>query len=72
MNTLTPALDRFLTTMEFPAMKDDLIREGTRAGLAIADRAQLDRLPEQRYDGRLPVREALAAQADENAELVAA
>ncbi|MFE6996057.1 hypothetical protein ACFVAE_08890 [Microbacterium sp. NPDC057659] len=72
MNTLTPALDRFLTTMEFPAMKDDLIREGIRAGLAAEDRARLGRLPEQRYDGRLLVRAALAPRVDEAAEPVAA
>lgn len=71
MNTLTPALDRFLTTMEFPAMKDDLIREGRRDGLASADTARLGSLPDRRYDARFQVREALATSA-EDAGLVAA
>ncbi|REJ05682.1 DUF2795 domain-containing protein [Microbacterium bovistercoris] len=71
MNTLTPALDRFLTAMEFPAMKDDLIREGARDGLGSEDRARLDSLPEGRYDGRFHVHEALAT-STEDAGLVAA
>ena len=41
------ALDRFLRGMEYPATRDDLLREAARDGLGSDDRAVLARLPEQ-------------------------
>lgn len=54
-------LERFLTEMEYPATKDDLLREATRDGLDSADLAVLRALPEGGYDARRRVRDALAS-----------
>jgi hypothetical protein len=54
-------LERFLTGMEYPATKDDLVREAFRDGLAPADIAVLRTLPDGGYDARRRVRDALEA-----------
>jgi hypothetical protein len=46
---LPASLDRFLAEMEYPATRDDLLREATRDGLPAEDRALLQDLPEQNY-----------------------
>ncbi|MFS0853891.1 DUF2795 domain-containing protein [Microbacterium sp. 179-I 3D4 NHS] len=56
----SPALDRFLTTMEYPATKDDLLREARRDGLGADDRALLADLPEQSYSAAWHIRYRLA------------
>lgn len=61
MTTATSSLERFLTDMEYPATKDDLLREAFREGLTPADIAALDGLPEGGYDARRRVQDALAA-----------
>lgn len=42
-------LHRFLTGMEYPATKDDLIREATRDGLDADDLDALHALPQASY-----------------------
>ncbi len=56
------ALDRFLAGMEYPALRDDLLREAAREGLDADDRAQLESLPEQTYGAAWHVRYRLARQ----------
>jgi hypothetical protein len=60
--TLSAALDRFLTHMEYPATKDDFLREAAREGLDSSDRAQLHELPEQNYNAAWPLRLRLSEQ----------
>lgn len=48
--SLSPSLEKFLTEMEYPATRDDLLREAARDGLGADDRALLQDLPEQNYD----------------------
>jgi hypothetical protein len=64
------SLQRFLAGMEFPATKDDLVREAVRDGLDSGDIRMLMQLEHDSWDARWQVRLALAA-ADEEA-LVAA
>ncbi|MDQ0612413.1 hypothetical protein QF046_000054 [Microbacterium sp. W4I4] len=59
--TAVSALERFITDMEYPATKDDLVREASRDGLAAEDIAALRALPGDSYDARCRVRDALAA-----------
>lgn len=54
-------LERFLVEMEYPATKDDLLREAFRDGLDAADIAMLRALPNGGYDAGRRVRDALAA-----------
>lgn len=54
-------LERFLAEMEYPATKDDLVREASRDGLPAADISLLRALPDGGYDARCRVRDALAA-----------
>ncbi|MBO9624981.1 MAG: DUF2795 domain-containing protein [Microbacterium sp.] len=56
----SPALDRFLAGMEYPALRDDLLREAVREGLPADDRALLESLPEQSYSAAWQVRFRLA------------
>ncbi|MFJ4046292.1 DUF2795 domain-containing protein [Microbacterium sp. NPDC089987] len=46
------ALRRFLTEMEFPATKDDLLREAIRDGLDRDDIAALEQLRGHSYSAR--------------------
>jgi hypothetical protein len=57
---LSPALDRFLAGMEYPATRDDLLREATRDGLGDDERALLLELPEQNYSAAWHIRYRLA------------
>lgn len=60
---LSPALDRFLAEMEYPATRDDLLREAAHDGLAAEERAALAALPEQNYSAAWHIRARLARQA---------
>ncbi|MFK4850174.1 hypothetical protein ACI3KT_00940 [Microbacterium sp. ZW T6_19] len=53
---LSPMLDRFLAGMEYPALRDDLLREAAREGLCVEDRALLESLPEQSYSAAWHIR----------------
>ncbi|MDF2507031.1 MAG: hypothetical protein K0Q52_890 [Microbacterium sp.] len=57
---LSPTLDRFLADMEYPATRDDLLREATRDGLSADERAALAALPEQSYSAAWHIRYRLA------------
>jgi len=59
----SPALERFLAGMEYPALRDDLLREAAREGLPADDRAALESLPEQSYSAAWHIRYRLARQA---------
>lgn len=59
----SPSLDRFLADMEYPATKDDLLREAARDGLDPEDRAVLASLPAQSFSARWHIRYRLARQA---------
>lgn len=61
MTAPSSRLERFLSDMEYPATKDDLLREASRDGLAPSDIALLRALPDGGYDARRHVQEALAA-----------
>lgn len=56
----SPSLDRFLRSMEYPATRDDLLREAARDGLPADDRAALAALPEQSYSAAWSIRYRLA------------
>ncbi|SDM15127.1 DUF2795 domain-containing protein [Microbacterium azadirachtae] len=56
---LPSTLDRFLAGMEYPASRDDLMREALHDGLARADRDLLGTLPDGTYTARWHVRHAL-------------
>lgn len=60
---LSPTLDRFLAEMEYPATRDDLVREAARDGLSADDRAALSDLPEQSYNAAWYIRARLARRA---------
>ena len=64
---LSPTLDRFLADMEYPATRDDLLREAARDGLSADERATLAALPEQSYSAAWHIRYRLARQAFEEA-----
>jgi len=68
--SLSMSLQRFLAGMEFPATKDDLVREAVRDGLDSDDIRMLMQLDHDSYDARWQVRLALASPAE--AALVAA
>ena len=55
----SPALRRFLTEMEFPATKDDLLREAVRDGLDSTDIAALEQLRDHSFSARWQVVGAL-------------
>lgn len=57
---LSSALDRFLAGMEYPATRDDLLREAARDGLGTEDRTLLAGLPEQSYSAAWHIRYRLA------------
>lgn len=56
-------MSRFLADMEYPATRDDLVREATRDGLGPADIALLKELPEQSYSAGWHIRYRLGARA---------
>lgn len=60
---VSPALDTFLANMEYPATKDDLLREADRDGLDPRERARLEHLPEQSFSARWHIRYHLAHRA---------
>lgn len=53
---LSPALNEFLSDMEYPATKDDLVREATREGLIAEEREVLASLPGRSFDSGWDVR----------------
>ncbi len=55
----SPALARFLAEMEFPATKDDLLREAVRDGLDRDDIAALEQLRGHSYSARWQILTAL-------------
>nr|WP_314840749.1 DUF2795 domain-containing protein [uncultured Microbacterium sp.] len=56
-------LHRFLAGMEYPATRDDLLREAARDGLAADDRSMLAALPEQSFSAAWHIRAQLAGRA---------
>lgn len=54
--TPSTALDRFLANMEYPATRDDLLREARREGVAPDDRDLLSTLPEQSFSAAWHIR----------------
>ncbi len=58
---ISPTLDRFLAGMEYPATRDDLLREAARDGLPSNDLLTLSSLAEQSYGARWVIRRALAS-----------
>ncbi|MFC7789417.1 DUF2795 domain-containing protein [Microbacterium sp. MAHUQ-60] len=71
MAQATSDLEHFLAAMEYPATRDDLVREAVRDGLAFEDVRALRALPDGTYDARCRVRDALGAVAHEERLLVA-
>jgi len=61
--TLSTALDAFLADMEYPATRDDLLRESARDNLDASDRAVLAALPDQSFSARWHIRYHLAHRA---------
>lgn len=57
------SLDQFLSTMEYPATRDDLLREAARDGLDADGTAALAALPEQSYSAAWHIRYRLARHA---------
>ena len=57
------ALDRFLRDMEYPATRDDLLREAARDGLGSDDRAVLAQLPDQSFSAAWHIRYHLTRRA---------
>ncbi|WP_313479786.1 DUF2795 domain-containing protein [Microbacterium sp.] len=55
----SPDLRRFLTEMEFPATKDDLVREAIRDGLDRDDIAAIEQLRGYSYSARWQILTAL-------------
>ena len=58
---ISAELSVFLHDMEFPATKDDLLREAARDGVASVDVDLLQSLPDQSYSGGWHVRRHIAA-----------
>nr|WP_274635637.1 DUF2795 domain-containing protein [Microbacterium bovistercoris] len=58
---ISESLSRFLAEMEYPATKDDLLREGIRADLRRPDCERLESLPEISYHSAWSVRRELGA-----------
>ncbi|MFJ4017287.1 DUF2795 domain-containing protein [Microbacterium sp. NPDC090014] len=57
------ALDRFLRGMEYPATRDDLLREAARDGLGPDDRTALAQLSEQSFSAAWHIRYHLTRRA---------
>lgn len=70
--TLSAGLESFLRGMEYPATRDDLIREARRDGISTDDLSILQRLPEQNYGASCAVANALGAGMRYGRTLVAA
>jgi len=60
---ITPEMNQFLAGMEYPATRDDLLREANRDGLGAADIALLEDLPEQSYSAGWHIKYRLGARA---------
>lgn len=58
--TITPTLDAFLASMEYPATRDDLLREAARDGLPASDCAVLEALPDRSFGARWHIKYHLA------------
>lgn len=58
--SLSPELDRFLLQMEYPATRDDLLREARRDGLRGEDLARLADLPDQSFSAAWRIRYRIA------------
>lgn len=71
MTPSTTGLEHFLAEMEFPATRDDLVREASRDGLDFEDLAALRALPDGTYDARCRVRHALATRRHDQPALAA-
>jgi hypothetical protein len=71
MTQSTSGLERFLTAMEFPATRDDLVREASRDGLGLEVLTALRALPDSTYDARRRVLHALIASPRERRPLAA-
>lgn len=54
--------DRFLRDMEYPATRDDLVREGATEGLSWSALRRLSDLPERSYASAHDVRTEMAKQ----------
>ncbi|MGX1933788.1 DUF2795 domain-containing protein [Microbacterium resistens] len=61
---LSPSLNRFLAEMEYPAEKDDLVREARREDLPMTDLLVVQGLPERSYDSWWQIRRAIGEGSD--------
>jgi hypothetical protein len=48
-------MTQFLNSMEYPAHRDDLVREAARDGLRSADRARIAEITARSYHGKFDV-----------------
>ncbi len=61
---ISDQLNAFLRDMEFPATKDDLLREAGRDGVTPEDRGALAALPDESFTTRWQIKRLLARCAD--------
>ena len=52
---ISTEMTEFLNSMEYPAHRDDLVREATRNGLRSADKARLAEITARSYHGKFDV-----------------
>lgn len=52
---ISTEMTEFLGSMEYPAHRDDLVREATRDGLPSADKARLVEMTARSYHGKFDV-----------------
>ena len=52
---ISTEMTEFLNSMEYPAHRDDLVREAARDGLQYSDRARLAELTPRSYHGKFDV-----------------
>jgi len=52
---ISPEMSLFLGSMDYPAHRDDLVREARRDGLAPHDLARLAEITPRSYSGRMDV-----------------
>lgn len=69
---LPPSLAQFLADMEYPATKDDLLREAARSSIPYDDLMLLEQLPMQSYSARREVALAAMSAVSRERELAAA
>jgi len=60
---ITAEMSQFLAGMEYPATRDDLVREALRDGLGPSDIALIEDLPEQSYNAGWHIRYHLGTRA---------